>query len=525
MQRNATVFTSWPMFRSYCKTPLCGLARSLFHARQRLRLRLQRNAVELERTRRELVEARSAQEKLRAENERLGELIADLQQQVSQQAKVMRIQLPPDRPQPGQQFGPRMIELCINLARQIGMRPAVRVLKIVFRWLKLEPRLPSKDTIRGWLQRLGVARMKKTGKLKDAVWLVDETVQIGKEKVLAVLAVERERFQNNGRPLAHKDMQVLAFRPATSWTGENVAKVYSELSEVHGSPRAVITDGGKNLRDPIETINTKGKKPLALRDLKHLLANALETEVGNSEAFQEYTKQIHQTISAVQQTELAHLAPPSFNRRSRFMNLQKHIIWFCMILWQLNHPNSGARKKISPERMQEKLGWAAGFESVVENWKACQSVISGCLKFSNSHGIYRGAATDMRAEVGHLATCSSSKAILNKAVKYFRECEKSIRNNEQLPISTEILESSFGSFKRLERHHSRGGFTTLLPVFATLLRPTTAKEISSAFKKVKVKDAQSWLASNIPSTLTSRKQEAFREARSKKHVTLCSATS
>lgn len=518
------MFTSWPMFRSYCKTPLSGLARSLYHARQRLRLRLQRNAIALEETRRELAEARSAQAKLEVENEKLGEQIADLQQQVSQQAKEMRIQLPPDRPQPGQQFGPLMIELCINLARQIGIRPTIRVLKIFFHWLKLKPRLPSKDTIRGWLQRLGVARMKKTGKLKDAVWLVDETVQIGKEKVLAVLAVEREKFQNKGKPLEHKDMQVLAFRPATSWTGEDVAKVYSELSKVHGSPRAIITDGGKNLRDPIGTMKTRGKKPLALRDLKHMLANALEAEVGNSEAFQEYTKNIHKTISAVQQTELAHFAPPSFNRRSRFMNLQKHITWFRMILWQWNHTDSGARKNIPPERMQQKLGWVAGFESAVENWEACQRVISGCLKFSNSNGIYRGAAKDMRAEVGSLATSASSKAILNKAVKYFRECEKSIRKTERLPISTEILESSFGSFKRLERHHSRGGFTTLIPVFATLLRSTTAKEISSAFKKVKVRDVQTWLKSNIPSTVTSRKQEAFREARSKKHVTLLAAT-
>lgn len=518
------MFTSWPMFRSFCKTPLSSLARSLFLARQRLRLRLQRKETELEETRRELVEARSAQRKLEVENEKRGEQIADLQQQLTQQAKEMRIQLPPDPPQAGQQFGPRIIELCINLARQIGMRPTVRVLKIVFSWLKLKPRLPSKDTIRGWLQRLGVARMKKTGKLKDAVWLVDETVQIGKEKVLAVLAVEREQFQNKGKPLAHKDMQVLAFRPATSWTGEDVAKVYSELSKVHGSPRAVITDGGRNLRDPIGTIKTRGRTPLALRDLKHFLANALEAEVGRSDAFQEYTKKIHLTISSVQQTELAHFAPPSFNRRSRFMNLQKHTKWFSMILWQLDHPDSSARKTILPERMQEKLGWAAGFKSAVKSWIACQSVISGCLKFSNSNGIYRGAAKDMRAEVGHLATCSSSKAILTKAVTYFRECEKSIRKNEQLPISTEILESSFGSFKRLERHHSRGGFTTLIPAFATLLRPTTAKEISNAFKKVKVKDVRSWLASNILSTVTSRKQEAFRESRSKKHLTLCSAT-
>jgi hypothetical protein len=486
---------------------------------------LQRLSTELEETLSQLEQARSAQEKLAAENETLRREINELQEQALQQAKEIRVQVPPDRPQPGQQFGCRLIELCINLAREVGMRPTVRVLKIVFRWLKLKLRLPSKDAIRGWLQRLGVARMKKTGKLKNAVWLVDETVQIGKEKVLAVLAVEQKQFQENDRPLSQKDLHVLAFRPATSWTSENVADVYNELSKTHGPPRGVITDGGKNLREPISTIKTKGKEPLALRDLKHLLANALESEIAESEAFQNYTKKIHQTISAVQQTELAHFAPPSFNRRSRFMNLQKHIQWFRMILWQWNHPESVARKHISPERMKEKLGWVAGFESAVDEWEACQSVISGCLKFSNSKGIYRGACKDMRAEVNHRATSSSSKSILNKAVKYFQQCQASMSKNERLPISTEILESSFGSYKRLERHQSRGGFTTLLPVFATLLKPATAKEISTAFRRVKVKDVQSWLKENIPSTVTSRKQQAFREVATKKRATPCPAGS
>ena len=34
-----------------------------------------------------------------------------------------------------------------------------------------------------------------------------------------------------------------------------------------------------------------------------------------------------------------------------------------------------------------------------------------------------------------------------------------------MPLSTEILESSFGLYKQLERQHSKGGFTTLLAAF------------------------------------------------------------
>lgn len=505
---------SWPIFRSQCKTGLSTLGRSLFFSRERTRSRLRETSRKLEETSRKLRQARITQKTLEAENQALREECRQLRQKLSQQPNASRVELPPDQPKPGQQFGPRMIELSINLAREIGMRSTVRVMKIVFDWLKLKIRLPAKDTIRVWLQRLGVARMKKTGPLKDAVWLVDESVQIGKEKVLGVLAVERERFETIGRPLAQKDLHVLAVRPATSWTAEEVAKVYTELSTTHNPPRAIVTDGAKNLREPISTMKNRGKTTLALRDFKHLLANALEAKVGRSPAFAQYSQRIHQTISAVQQTELAHFAPPSFNRRSRFMNLKKHIQWFRMILWQWKHPTSAARQNITPARMKDKLGWVAGFESAVQQWEACQNVISACLKFANARGVYRGAAKDLLTQAAPLATCSKSKSILDTAVDYLKKCEKSLGKHERLPISTEVLESSFASFKHLERHHSRGGFTTLLPVYATLLKPTTAKEVASAFKSVRIKDVRAWLATHVHGTVTSRKQEAFREARS-----------
>ena len=148
----------------------------------------------------ELSQAKSSQEKLKVENEKLREQISQLQQEASQKAMDATVQMPQDHPAAGQQFGPRMIELGINMAREIGIRRAVRALRLFFQWLKVDTRIPSKDTIRCWMQRLGVARMEKTGKLKNAVWLVDETVQIGKEKVLAVLAIDPSKFQKKGEP-------------------------------------------------------------------------------------------------------------------------------------------------------------------------------------------------------------------------------------------------------------------------------------------------------------------------------------
>lgn len=190
---------SWPTFRLECKTRLSGLSRSLFLGRERWVKRCQRLTKKLQDNRLELAQAKSAQEKLEVENENLREQISQLKQEALQKAKETAVVLPLDLPEAGQQFGPRMMELCINMAREIGMRRTVRVLRLLFKWLKIDTRLPSKDTIRSWMQRLGVARMQMTGKLKNVVWLTDETVQIGKEKVLAVVAIKLSTLKKNAQ--------------------------------------------------------------------------------------------------------------------------------------------------------------------------------------------------------------------------------------------------------------------------------------------------------------------------------------
>jgi len=100
-------------------------------------------------------------------------------------------------------------------------------------------------------------------------------------------------------------------------------------------------------------------------------------------------------------------------------------------------------------------------------------------------------------------------------VIYLKEQEKALRQHERPPISTKILESTFASYKQLMKQHSRGGFTKLLPAYAALLKSTTACGVRKAFAKVKMKDVHEWIQKNIPTTVTSHKQKAFRESRIK----------
>ncbi len=66
-----------------------------------------------------------------------------------------------------------MIALCVNLAREIGLRPVERSLHVVLEWLGVEVEIPSYQTIRLWMQRIGLDRMQHARKTAGGAWLTD----------------------------------------------------------------------------------------------------------------------------------------------------------------------------------------------------------------------------------------------------------------------------------------------------------------------------------------------------------------
>ena len=159
------------------------------------------------------------------------------------------------------------------------------------------------------------------------------------------------------------------------------------------------------------------------------------------------------------------------------MNLAPTLKWAQMVLWQLAHPHSKARREISAARMNEKLGWMRQFRDDIRRWSECQTVVSASLTFINQQGLFRGAANQLAAQLESLRTCDDSRVVADRLVEFVRQSEEKLAEGQRLPMSTEILESSFGLFKQLERQHSKGGFTSLLAAFGAMLKPSTPESI------------------------------------------------
>jgi hypothetical protein len=508
------VSTSWPMFLSQCKSRLSALARECFLSREHWKAKCAQQSDE---SKSQIKELESRCERAEAASERFEKLwqlqiqkTEALEHRLDQTQRL--IQLPDDPPAPGQHYGPALMALSVNLARTVGLRKSVAAMQVFFRWLNVDKELPTYQTIRGWMFRLGLNRLQHAGWHDDWLWIVDHSNQIGKQKCLLVLGVQQSKLPPEGTPLQLKDMKVLGLFPSEKCNRESVGEVYRQIADKYGIPRAVISDGAVELREPVNRLRAKGKAAISIRDLKHFLANRLEHLLSKDRSYQEFLQELGKARSSIQQTELSHLTPPVMRQKARFMNLAPLLEWANMALWHLKHPASESRGGITDQRMQEKLAWLERYEADLEKWTIYQTIISTALTFINKQGLKQNTSRELRNLLKPFAT-QATKPLIRKIIKFIQIYEKKLYLNERLPMSSEIIESSFAKFKALEQSHARSGLTHLVLAIPCLLKAATAKEIVSAFAKTKVRHTQEWLKEHLPKTHDARRQTAYREFR------------
>ncbi len=514
--------TSWIEQAKQFKSPLSVVAGFLLRSRETQTERAKSQTQKIQRLKKELEQQ---QRTIREQREQLAEQNSQI---VRMQIENQRFHkqpptLPDDPPLPHHEFGPKMISLCVNLARRIGLRPAPDVLKMILAWLEVDANLPDWTTVRTWMLRVGVAAIKQPiEQADDWIWMADHSNQVGPEKVLAIIGLRASKMPPPGQPLTHDDVRVLELSPGTSWKREDMAAAYEQLAGRCGAPLSVLVDGAVELREGAETLQKSRKNMIILGDFKHYAANVLKKIVGQDERFSQFNTRCGRTRSAIQQTELAHLSPPSPKPKARFMNLEPTLRWAKMVSWQLSHPRSQARQKITAERMNDKLGWLREFRDDIHRWHACQEVVCASSKFINEQGLFPGAARQLR---DHLRTLRNGddddetkntrdrRQVTASLLRFVRQSESKLAAGQRLPMSTEILESSFGLFKQLERQHSKGGFTSLLAAYGCLLHASTPESIRRDFTQVTVKDMRDWVSTKLGKTLASKRQTAYQEFR------------
>ena len=503
---------------SQYKSSLRALCASFYRSRERLRdrfdaLRGKKKLLE-EQHQRVMNENRALAEKLRRAEDKLA-----LQSKVLAKQQTQALQLPDDPKLKGHQFGPRMMTLCCALGQLIGFRSTEQVLHVIRQWLQVEFDVPSHDTVRLWMSRNGVAILQESTQFEpDWIWLIDHSVQLGKMCVLVILGIRQSELPV-GRPLRRYDMKPLAVVPTLSRTKEQVGEALVDLADQTGAPICIVSDGAAELHEGVKWLENKGVELVLMDDVKHMAANLLKKTLGRDERFAQFDGQLGKTTARIQQTELDHFLPPTKKTKCRFMNLDKLIDWAEMVRFHLKTPQAPGNRDVSAERVSEKLGWLLEFEQDLEQWRECREVVSAVLEFTNREGVYAGATEALKKRLIELDVSSAmARQVLAGLVDACGENERKLSGSSykklRVPCSTEVLESSLGSFKSLQRHHNRGTFTTLLAIFPTLFESSPVHRLATRLRKVSTHDLKEWLKqAGLTNSTQARKAAAYRASR------------
>ncbi len=191
----------------------------------------------------------------------------------------------------------------------MGARAVPKVLARYARAFDLPIEIPSRDIVRNWNSRNGVAILQEATHADDWVWMIDHSVQLGKMFVLVVLGI-RSSAMPVGRALRRDDMTPLAVLPSTSRDKAEVSRQLTELAGHCGTPLAVLSDGAAELHHGALALKKLGFSGVHLDDTKHKVSNLLKKHLKDDERFQAFVTHLGQTTASIQQTELDHLLPP-----------------------------------------------------------------------------------------------------------------------------------------------------------------------------------------------------------------------
>lgn len=436
----------------------------------------------------------------------------------NRQFKERPIQLPSDLPAPGNMYGPKMICLCVLLARRLGFRSANAALVIVFDFLKITNKVPSHDSIRLWACRIGVAITEEEEKTSEGeIWISDHSNQIGQDKVLVISRLRQEDLPRPGKTLSRSRLKVIATIVGKSWKREDVRREYEKLAMKRGAPTWLLSDGAVELHESVDALDKHAKNDVRrIRDIKHKGANILEKLIGKDPQFVKFLSMIGTTRSQIQQTELGHFTPPAQKTKARFMNLGSLLKWAEMALFHLNAPDSKARAKITVPRMNQKLGWLLAFGEDLARWSACHAVMKHCLNHLERYAVEKGTVATLELSLqeafGDLqARDAVSAAMADGMLHSISEIELQLKAGERVWALSDNLESVFGGFKRLERQHSKGGFTSLVAALPILTEELTPQRVRECLASVSVKHLRKWVTDNLGKTVTAKRQLAFHE--------------
>lgn len=409
--------------------------------------------------------------------------------------------------------GPVRFFLKLVLKGTTSLRAAGRLFSLIGEMLQVPLGEPHWSTGRWWLLRVGLAMfLEAKERADDWILFIDHSAQVGQEKCLLILGVRAANLPPAGTCLHYQDLQPIRIRVLKNPDQEMVRDELEAVSREIGSPRAIVNDFGADIHGGVKLFQEKHPETLEIYDITHQCACLLKRYLEKDQRWSAFTQQVGRTKTAVQQTELACLAPPLQRTKARYMNLESLLTWGTKTQRLLEQPPPELLAQTTTERLQQKFGWLAEYREALAEWSEWHAVVGAAESLLRRQGLSRRTPRTLLRHLQPLmergSTCEFARTLRKAVASQARR----LKPRERLAASTEVLESCFGKLKVLERDQSSRGFTGMVLAVGALFSKLTTSIVHRALETCSVGTVKSWIKENLGVTVQAQRRLLYQTA-------------
>lgn len=368
----------------------------------------------------------------------------------------------------------------------MSLRSCRHTIACLYLCLGLKGKVPCHNSIRNWICKCGISRVKSTSLQNDNyVIYVDESISFGSEKILLILGVNTNAIPKN-RSLCHSDMEVLNVEIGQEWKGNQVAESLKKAT-ANKTIQYVVSDEGNNLK--------KAYKSLAyihVEDCTHIFANDLKRLYKSDEDFILFSKLIGKLRQKWNLSKAnSGYMPPSMRGKLRFANIFPCVNWANKMLQNWENLPSKVQEEIL--FLREKEVFITGLIQVEKIFK------TACEQLKNN-GFGQSQKKELLDKLAEIQTKKYNKfqpkaIIFMENVKAYLEnldTKSKALNQDFLLCSSDIIESYFGKFKAKINSNSRSGLTEFIFTIATFGKAFSIDEAQNALEGIKCKQLKQY---------------------------------
>lgn len=383
----------------------------------------------------------------------------------------------------------------------------------------LEEKTPSFTCIRKWLGRIGLSELNREKEYRsDWIFIIDFTLELGKQKALVVLGVSQQHLVEEiipyGRGVSHGDVELLGLEIMESTTGEIIKQKLDEISLRVGKPIQIVADHGSDLSRGIKLYKQENEDLIYTHDVTHAMALLLKYELDSDDKYQLFIQKCNRCRQQLQQTELSFLSPPTQRSQCRYFNIERLTEWGIKLLNSQLDTLVELVKDIDPrvikKKLIDKLGWLVDYQSELVRWHQ-MTVLTRTLETQlKKLGINQQSLTNF--EKNQFEVDSELLNFQQHICDYVVIQSSRIQDDKTFLATSDVIESLFGKYKHFS---ARCPFKEMGQMLLTICLSTmnlTNTIVKNALEAISFADVEAWLTEVFGQSMLSKRKTLFSES-------------